>query len=89
MVLFIIPLVLGNILQSASGTVNSIYIGRFIGVDGLAAISAFFPILFLLFSFLIGLANGSTVLIGQAYGARDEHKLKQIAGTSITFTFTR
>lgn len=87
MVFFIIPLVLGNILQSASGTVNSIYIGRFIGVDGLAAISAFFPILFLLFSFLIGLANGSTVLIGQAYGARDEHKLKQVAGTSITFTF--
>ena len=87
MVFFIIPLVGGNILQSASGTINSIYIGRLIGVDGLAALSAFFPILFLLISFLIGLSTGSTVLIGQAYGARDDHKLKQVAGTSITFTF--
>jgi len=87
MVLFIIPLVLGNILQSASGTINSIYIGRLIGVDALAAISAFFPILFLLISFLIGLSSGSTVLIGQAYGARDQQKLKEVAGTSITFTF--
>jgi putative MATE family efflux protein len=87
MVVFIVPLVLGNILQSMSGTVSSIYIGRLLGVDALAALSVFFPILFLLISFLIGLSSGSTVLIGQAYGARDEHKLKQVAGTSLTFTF--
>ncbi|MBV8222004.1 MAG: MATE family efflux transporter [Candidatus Eremiobacteraeota bacterium] len=85
--LFLVPLILGNILQSAAGTVNSIFVGRLIGVNGLAAISAFFPVLFLFFSFLIGLSSGSTVLVGQAYGARDEHKLKQVVGTSVTFTF--
>ena len=49
-----------------------------IGVNALAAVSAVFPVVFLLFSFLIGIASGSTVLIGQAYGARDEHKVKKM-----------
>ena len=44
--IFLIPLMLSNILQSLSATVNSIYIGRVIGVSALAAISAFFPLLF-------------------------------------------
>ncbi|MBV8366699.1 MAG: MATE family efflux transporter [Candidatus Eremiobacteraeota bacterium] len=85
--LFLVPLILGNILQSAAGTISSVYVGRLIGVNALAAISAFFPVLFLLISFLIGVSSGSTVLTGQAYGARDEHTLKKVVGTSITFTF--
>jgi putative MATE family efflux protein len=84
MALFLVPLMISNLLQSASGTVTSIFIGRMIGVDGLAATSAFFPVLFFLISFLIGLTTGSTVLIGQAFGARDEHRLKQVAGTTVT-----
>jgi putative MATE family efflux protein len=87
MALFLVPLVFSNILQSASGTINSVFIGRLIGVDGLAAISTLFPILFLLIGFLIGFSTGSTVLIGQAYGSKDQHKLKLVAGTSITATF--
>ncbi|MDP9018238.1 MAG: MATE family efflux transporter [Candidatus Eremiobacteraeota bacterium] len=81
--MFLIPLMLSNILQSISQTLNSIFVGRMIGVDALAAISAFFPVLFLLISFLIGLSSGSTVLIGQAFGARDVHKMKQITGTTL------
>jgi putative MATE family efflux protein len=80
---FLIPLMLSNILQSASATINSIYIGRLINVSALAAISAFFPLLFFLISFLIGIASGSTVLIGQAYGAGNVRRLKQVAGTSL------
>lgn len=87
MAIFLVPLVLGNVLQSASQTISSIYIGRLIGVDGLAAISSFFPVLFLLISFLIGLSTGATVLIGQAYGAREFHKLKQVSGTTLSTAF--
>eukprot|EP01035_Chromulina_nebulosa_P006979 gene6978-biopygen5905 len=65
--IFLIPLMLSNTLQSLSGTINSIFIGQLIGVDALAAVSVFFPILILLISFIIGLASGSTVLIGQAW----------------------
>ncbi len=81
--LFLVPLMLSNIMQSAGQTFNSIFVGRLLGVDQLAAISAFFPVFFLLFSFLIGLSSGSTVLIGQTFGARDFHKMKQITGVTL------
>ncbi|GAC1656684.1 MAG: MATE family efflux transporter [Vulcanimicrobiaceae bacterium] len=81
--LFLIPIMLSNVLQAAGQTFNSIFVGRLLGVDSLAAISAFFPLLFFLFSFVIGLSNGSTVLIGQTYGARDFHKMKQVAGVTL------
>ncbi|MBV8244305.1 MAG: MATE family efflux transporter [Candidatus Eremiobacteraeota bacterium] len=83
MAIFLIPLMASNILQSAQQLFNSILVGQLLGVNALAAISAFFPIFFLLFSFLIGLSNGATVLVGQAFGARDMHKTKQVTGTAL------
>jgi putative MATE family efflux protein len=85
--LFLVPLALSNILQSLSGTINSIFIGQLLGVEALASVSTFFPIMILLISFIVGLASGSTVLIGQAYGAKNFEKLKQVAGTTITSSF--
>jgi len=82
----LIPLMLSNVLQSVGHTANAVYLGRLVGVKSLAAVSAIFPIIFFLISFLIGLASGSTVLIGQAYGARDHVRLKQIAGTTLALT---
>ncbi|HEY4199640.1 MAG TPA: MATE family efflux transporter [Devosiaceae bacterium] len=84
---FLVPLMLSNILQALSGTINSIFIGQLVGVDALAATAAFFPLMFFLMSFIIGLASGSTVLIGQAYGAKNDLKVKEIAGTTMTVTF--
>lgn len=85
--IFLIPMMLSNVLQSASQTFSSIFLGRMIGVDALAAVSAVFPVVFLLFSFLIGLSIGGTTLIGQAFGAHDEHRLKRVAGTMLGATF--
>ncbi len=82
--IFLVPLMASNILQALSGTVNSIYVGQLIGVEALAATATFFPILFLLISFIIGLSAGSTILIGQAWGARNIDKVKQVAGTTLT-----
>lgn len=84
MLLFLVPLLVSNVLQSISMTLNSIFVGRLIGVQGLAAVSAFFPIFFLLVSFVIGLSSGSTVLIGQAHGARDEHRVRKVAGNALS-----
>ena len=80
---FLVPLMASNILQALSGTVNSIYIGQLIGVEALAATATFFPIMFFLMSFIIGLSAGSTILIGQAWGARNIEKVKQVTGTSL------
>jgi putative MATE family efflux protein len=83
---FLLPMMGGNILQAMSGTVNSVYLGQMIGVDALAAVSAFFPILFFFISFVIGLGAGSSVLIGQAYGAHEPERVKAVAGTTLTVT---
>jgi putative MATE family efflux protein len=85
--IFLLPLMLSNILQSLSGTINNIYIGQMIGVNALAAVSVFFPIMIFLISFLIGLASGASILIGQAWGARNIDKIKQITGTTLTVAF--
>lgn len=83
---FLVPLMASNILQALSGTINSVYIGQLVGVEALAATATFFPILFFLMSFIIGLSAGSTVLIGQAWGARNVIKVKQVAGTTLITT---
>lgn len=87
MFMFLIPLILSNALQSIGQLVGSVVVGRYYGVDALAAISSFFPLFFLLVSFTIGIGSGSAILIGQAYGARNEERLKAVVGTTLTFTF--
>jgi len=84
---FLIPLVLSNALQSASQTISSIFLGRLLGVHALAAVSAIFPLIFLLISFMIGLASGSTVLIGQAHGAKNLPAMRRVAGTTVCASF--
>jgi len=81
LLVFLVPLMLSNVLQSASQTMASIWIGRLISTQALGAVSAVFPIVFLLFSFVFGVSSGSTVLVGQAFGAKDYHRVKKIAGT--------
>ena len=45
-VVFLAPMLLSNILQSLSGTLNNVYLGQMLGVKALAAVSSFFPVLF-------------------------------------------
>ncbi|WP_018181112.1 MATE family efflux transporter [Kaistia granuli] len=81
---FLGPMILSNVLQALSGTLNNIYLGQMLGVGALAAVAAFFPILFLFISFTIGLGAGASVLIGQAYGAQKLETVKAVAGTTLT-----
>ncbi|WP_176538673.1 MATE family efflux transporter [Bacillus cereus] len=87
MSMFLIPLLLSNVLQSVGQLFGMVVVGRWLGEQDLAAISAFFPLFFLLVSFVIGIGSGSSILIGQAFGARNEERLKAIVGTTLTFTF--
>jgi putative MATE family efflux protein len=80
---FLVPLMLSNALQSLFGTVSNVYLGQMIGVDALAAASVFFPVIFFLFAFVMGLSTGATVLIGQAFGAGEHGRIKSVAGTTL------
>lgn len=84
---FLGPLILANILQSLSGTLNNVYVGHMLGVKALAAVSAFFPILFFFIAFIIGLGSGAAVLIGQAWGAKKPEAVKTVAGTTLSVGF--
>jgi len=81
---FLMPMMATNVLQLTSNTINQIVIGHMLGVHALSAMAGFFPILFLLISFVIGLGSGASVLIGQAYGANELVRVKGVAGTTLT-----
>jgi MATE family, multidrug efflux pump len=80
---FLAPLMLSNALQSLFGTLSNVFLGQMIGVDALAAVSVFFPVMFFLFAFVMGPSTGASVLIGQAWGAGEPDKIKAIAGTTL------
>ena len=81
---FLAPMLLSNILQSLSGTLNNVYLGQMLGVKALAAVSSFFPVLFFFIAFTIGLGAGASVLIGQAWGARNVDRAQAITGTTLS-----
>jgi putative MATE family efflux protein len=80
---FLAPMILSNILQALSGTINNIYIGQMLGVSSMAAVSSFFPIFFFFIALMIGLGSGASVLIGQAWGAKEPERARAIAGTTL------
>jgi putative MATE family efflux protein len=80
---FLGPMIFANALQSLSGTFNSVFVGQLLGTHALAAIAAVFPIVFFLISLVIGVGAGASVLIGQAWGARETGQVKAIAGTAL------
>ncbi|MFO6420502.1 MATE family efflux transporter [Hylemonella sp. W303a] len=81
--LFLGPMILANLLQSLSGTVNNIFVGQLLGTQALAAVAGMFPILFFFIALIIGIGAGASVLIGQAWGAREPGKVKSIAGAAL------
>lgn len=82
MLQFLVPQTVGVALQLISNTVTIAYLGRLIGASALAAASTFFPVFFLLTSFLLGLFSGGMVLVGQAHGAGDTVRLRVVVGTT-------
>jgi putative MATE family efflux protein len=82
---FALPILLSNILQSLNGSVNSIWVGRYLGEAALTATSNSNTVLFLLIGAAFGIAMAATILIGQCIGARDMAEAKRVVGTSATF----
>ncbi|WP_180022178.1 MATE family efflux transporter [Acinetobacter sp. YH16044] len=83
---FLVPLIATNILQNLSGTINTVFVGQMLGVHAIAAVAVFFPILFCLMAFVIGLSAGATVLIGQAWGAQNLEKVRTVVGSTLFMT---
>jgi putative MATE family efflux protein len=79
---FALPTLASSILQSLNGTVNAIWVGRFLGENALAATSNANMVMFLLAAFVFGFGMASTILIGQAWGRKDVDEARKIFGTA-------
>jgi len=80
---FAIPTLFSSVLQSLQGSINAIWVGRFLGEEALAATSNANMILFLTLSFVFGFGMAATILVGQAYGRRDMDQVRRVIGTTI------
>ena len=85
--LFSLPMLLGNIFQQLYNTVDSMIVGRYLGKESLAAVGASFPVIFFLTALTMGISMGSTIQIAQYYGAKDMDKVKKAIDTTFIFLF--
>jgi putative MATE family efflux protein len=85
-VVFAVPLLIGNVVQQLYQFVDAIVVGRHLGVDALAAVGATGSMLFLLLGFAWGLTSGFAIPTAQAFGARDYSGVRRsvAAGTILT-----
>lgn len=83
---FIIPLIIGNIFQQFYAMADTIIVGRFVGVNALAAVGATGSISFLILGFLQGLTAGFTILTAQRFGAGDKEGLRKSVGNAVVLS---
>ena len=91
MLLFAIPMILGNLLQQCYNVADTLIVGRFAGTDALAAVGSSYSLMTFLTSILLGLCMGSGALFSMRFGRRDEAGLREsivssfvlIAGVSV------
>ena len=80
---FAIPLLLGNIFQQLYNMVDTVIVGRFIGVNALAAVGSTGSINFLVLGFVLGLTQGLSILVAQYYGADNYKKIRKSITMSV------
>ncbi len=83
LLLFALPTLGGNVLQSLNGSINAVWIGNMLGEAALAATANATNIMFLGFSAIFGLAMATTILIAQAIGGGNLDLARRTLGASI------
>ena len=84
-VLFALPVFMGQLLQQLYNIVDSIVVGRVLGREALAAVSSSGSLIFLLVGFIQGLFIGAGVIIGKRFGAKEYEGVHVAVHTAIAF----
>lgn len=84
--LFTLPLLLGNIAQQLYNTVDSVVVGKYVGDNALAAVGSAAPIFNLLIVLFVGISMGASIKVSQYFGARDREALSHTIGNCIVLT---
>nr|WP_288543843.1 MATE family efflux transporter [uncultured Faecalibacillus sp.] len=85
-ILFSVPLLIGNLFQQLYNAVDSYVVGNYVGKVSLAAVGASTPIINMLIGFFMGISTGAGVVIAQFFGAGDLSKMKKAIHNSIALT---
>lgn len=85
-VLFAVPMLVGNIAQQLYNTVDSVVVGNYVGDNALAAVGSAGPILNLLIVLFVGISVGAGIMVSQYFGGKEREKLSVTIGNCITLT---
>ena len=88
MLLFAIPMILGDLLQQCYNIADTLIVGQFLGKTALAAVGSSFTLMTFITSIILGLCMGSSALFSMRFGQRDESGLKQDLCASFFFIAT-
>lgn len=80
---FSLPLVGGSIFQQLYNFVDTMIVGRLLGIDALAAVGAYYPLSFLVLGFIQGSCVGFSIPLAQSVGANQERSIRQYLGNAI------
>ena len=83
-VIFTVPMLIGNIAQQLYSTVDSIVVGRYVGDNALAAVGSASPILNLLLVLFMGISVGASVMVAQYFGGKKREELSKTIGNCLT-----
>jgi putative MATE family efflux protein len=86
-IVFALPMLIGNVFQQFYNMVDSWVVGRYVGTTALAAVGAATPIIFLVIALAMGVTMGANVLIAQFYGAKDEKRIRTMIDTTYIALF--
>ncbi|MBR1769574.1 MAG: MATE family efflux transporter [Bacteroidales bacterium] len=82
---FSVPIILGNLFQQLYSLVNSIFVGKYLGVEELAAVGSTYPVVFFITSMVLGIGSGGSVAVSHYYGAKDYESIHKIISTFYIF----
>lgn len=82
---FSLPILLGNVMQTLNGSINSIWVGKYLGEAALGATANGNTVIFLLLGLVFGVTMSSTIMIAQHVGAQRMDEARRVVGTSASF----
>ena len=85
MLVFALPVFLGNVFQQFYNAFDSWCVGNFLGEDALAAVSSSGSLIFMMIGFFNGVAMGAGVLIARCFGAKDYEAMRKAIHTDVAF----
>lgn len=84
LLVFAVPMLIGNIVQQLYNTVDAIVVGNYVGDNALAAVGGTGPIMNLIIVLFVGVSSGAGIMVSQYFGAKKREELSYTIGTCIT-----